>query len=64
MVAAVATLEPLMAAKPAHAATVAIASPPRRCFSQICAVAYSSRPMPVSLAIWPISTNSGTTLRT
>ena len=39
MVAAVAMLEPLMAAKPAQAATVAMASPPRRCLSQVCAVA-------------------------
>jgi len=34
MVAAVARLEPLTAAKPAQAPTVAIASPPRSCPSQ------------------------------
>jgi len=63
MVAAVAFVEPQMAAKPAQAPTVAMASPPGQCPINLYAVSKSLRDMPVWNAICPISTNRGITVR-
>ena len=57
-----ATEDPDSAANPAHARTVAEASPPRRCPSQAYAAAKRSALMPETAAKFPISTNSGMTL--
>jgi hypothetical protein len=59
MVAAVATDDPLMAAKPPQAAMVAMASPPRRCPIQVCAARNSSPLMPEAVANAPIRMNIG-----
>ena len=63
MVAAVATDEPLIAANPAQAMTVAMASPPRRWASQAFEARNSSRLMPEAVAKEPIRMNSGITAR-
>src|SRR3712207_8839502 len=63
MVAAVATEEPLIAAKPAQAVTVAMASPPRRWPSQAFEARNSSRLMPDAVANDPIRMNIGITAR-
>ena len=61
-VAAVARLEPLMAAKQAQAATVAMASPPRRLPNSLCTARYKSSLMPAAKAKEPMRMNSGITL--
>jgi len=63
MVAALATDDPLMAANPPHASTVAIAMPPRRCPTQALAARNSSLLMPDALTNAPIKINSGMTLK-
>ena len=63
MMAAVATDDPLMAAKPPQAATDAMASPPRKWPSHARPAANSSRLMPDLDANAPIRMNMGMTLR-
>ena len=62
-VAAVATEEPQIAAKPPQAAIVAMPSPPRRWPRNALAARNSSRLMPDVVAKAPISRNSGTTAK-
>ena len=59
MVAAVATDEPLIAAKPAQAVTVAIARPPRLWPSQALLARNNSRLIPAAVAKAPIRMNIG-----
>src|SRR3989344_2222119 len=63
IVAAVATLEPQMAAKPPLAATVAIATPPRRRPIIACAARNRSPEMPAPATRLPMSTNRGSTIK-
>jgi hypothetical protein len=61
MVAVVASDEPQMAPKPAHAAMVESESPPLRWPKKAYAAWYRSRDMPARVTKLPISTNNGTT---
>jgi hypothetical protein len=63
MVAAVATDEPHIAAKPAHAPMVASARPPRSLPSQALPARNSSFDMPDAVASTPIRMNIGIKLR-
>ncbi len=62
-IAALTTVEPEIAAKPADATVVAMNSPPRTASSQRFTAAYSSEMMPDAEAIAPISTNIGMTAK-
>ena len=61
-VAAVARLEPQIAAKAAQAPIVAIASPPRQCPIQECTASYKSLLNPLKKANEPMRIKRGTTL--
>ena len=63
MVAAVATEEPQIAAKPPHAPMVASARPPRKRPSQAWPARNSSPDMPEAVASTPIRMNIGIRLR-
>ena len=63
MVEAVASEDPHTAPKPAQAAIADIATPPRSQPSQALAARNRSRDSPAWVAIYPISTNIGTTDR-
>jgi hypothetical protein len=63
MVAAVATDEPQIAAKPPHAPMVASARPPRNWPSQALPARNSSFDMPDAVANTPIRTNIGIRLK-
>ena len=60
-VAAVATDEPLIAAKPPQAAIVATPRPPRQCPTKLLAARNNSRLMPEWETIEPINRNMGMT---
>ena len=60
-VAAVATDEPLIAAKPPQAAIVASPSPPRQCPTKLFAARNNSRLMPEAETKAPMSRNIGMT---
>jgi len=63
MAAAVAFVEPHMAAKPAQAAIVAMARPPRRWPKTTYPASYSRRLIPDEYAIAPMKMNIGMTVR-
>ena len=63
IVTAVAMLSPHTAPNAAHAPTVAMASPPRKCPSHLSKVSNAAAMTPPAPAMTPISTNSGMTTR-